>query len=129
VCVFFSTRSQKPEARSEKCTARSARSSNPIGGAAPAPAPAAPCAARCTALLLLLLWTAGRRPAPRPACAGLVRQRVFRVVRQDPLATPGNFGGGGGGSTGPGHIFLGITRAPPSPPGRGRVQSPMRRSG
>jgi hypothetical protein len=41
------------------------------------------------------------------------------------MATPGNFGGG---STGPDQIFLGITRAPPSAPGRGRAQSPVRRS-
>jgi hypothetical protein len=39
------------------------------------------------------------------------------------MATPGNFGGG---STGPDHIFLGITRATPSAPGRGRAQSPVR---
>jgi hypothetical protein len=32
------------------------------------------------------------------------------------MATPGNFGGG---STGLGQIFLGITRAPPSAPGEG----------
>ena len=41
------------------------------------------------------------------------------------MATPGNFGGG---STGPDQIFLGITRAPPSAPGRGRAQSPVRRN-
>jgi hypothetical protein len=33
----------------------------------------------------------------------------------------------GGGSTGPDQIFPGITRAPPSAPGRGRAQSPARR--
>jgi hypothetical protein len=46
-------------------------------------------------------------------------------LRQDSMATPGNFGGG---STGPGQGFLGITRAPPSAPGRGRAQSPVRRN-
>jgi hypothetical protein len=45
--------------------------------------------------------------------------------RQDSMATPGNFGGG---STGPDQIFLGITRAPPSAPGRGRAQSPVRQN-
>jgi hypothetical protein len=40
-------------------------------------------------------------------------------ARQDSMDTPGNFGGG---STGPDQIFLGITRAPPSAPGRGRAQ-------
>jgi hypothetical protein len=39
------------------------------------------------------------------------------------MATPGNFGGG---STGPDQIFLGITGAPPSAPGRGGAQSPVR---
>ena len=45
--------------------------------------------------------------------------------RQDSIAAPGNFGGG---SAGPDQIFLGITRAPPSAPGRGRAQSPVRRN-
>jgi hypothetical protein len=48
-----------------------------------------------------------------------------RAARQDSMATPGNFGGG---STGPDQGFLGITRAPPSAPGRGRAQSPVRRN-
>jgi hypothetical protein len=39
------------------------------------------------------------------------------------MATPGDFGGG---SIGPDQIFLGITRAPPSAPGRGRAQSHVR---
>jgi hypothetical protein len=39
------------------------------------------------------------------------------------MATPGNFGGGG---IGPDQIFLGITRAQASAPGRGRAQSPVR---
>jgi hypothetical protein len=34
----------------------------------------------------------------------------------------------GGGGTGPDQIFLGITRAPASAPGRGRAQSPVRRN-
>jgi hypothetical protein len=38
------------------------------------------------------------------------------------MATPGNFGRG---STGPDQFFLGITRAPPSAPGRGRAQGPV----
>jgi hypothetical protein len=38
---------------------------------------------------------------------------------QDSMATPGNFGGG---SAGPDRVFLGITRAPPSAPGRERAQ-------
>jgi hypothetical protein len=45
--------------------------------------------------------------------------------RQGSMATPGDFGGG---STGPGQVFLGITRAPPSAPGRGCVQGPVRRN-
>ena len=55
----------------------------------------------------------------------VVRRFVVINSRQDSMATPGNFGGG---STGPDQIFLGITRAPPSAPGRGRAQSPVRRN-
>jgi hypothetical protein len=60
--------------------------------------------------------------APRPVSVSHRRSETFR---QDPMATPGNFGGG---STGPDKIFLGIARAPPSAPGRGRAQSPVRRN-
>jgi hypothetical protein len=59
----------------------------------------------------------GASPTPDP------RAPARAVPRQDSMATPGNFGGG---STGPGQIFLGITGAPPSAPGRGRAQSPVR---
>jgi hypothetical protein len=50
---------------------------------------------------------------------------ILHRIRQGSMATPGNFGGG---STGPDQIFLGIARAPPSAPGRGRAQSPVRRN-
>jgi hypothetical protein len=48
--------------------------------------------------------------------------------RQDSMATPKNFGGGSRKHTVPDQLFLGITRAPPSPPGRGRAQNPVRRN-
>jgi hypothetical protein len=54
-----------------------------------------------------------------------IQHRPLSAQRLTPMATPGNFGGG---STGPDQIFLGITRAPPSAPGRGRAQSPVRRN-
>jgi hypothetical protein len=54
---------------------------------------------------------------------------AFHINRQDSMATPGNFQFRGGGSQalgpGPDQIFLGITRAPPSAPGRGRAQSQL----
>jgi hypothetical protein len=45
------------------------------------------------------------------------------------MTTPGNFGGGSTGPD-PDQIFLGITRAPPSAPGRGRgrAQGPVRQN-
>jgi hypothetical protein len=54
-----------------------------------------------------------------------IQHRPLNAQRLTPMATPGNFGGG---STGPDQIFLGITRAPPSAPGRGRAQRPVRRN-
>jgi hypothetical protein len=52
-----------------------------------------------------------------------VQGHALAYCRQDSMATPGNFGGG---STGPGQNFRRITGAPPSAPGRGRAQSPVR---
>jgi hypothetical protein len=43
-------------------------------------------------------------------------------ARQESMATPGNFGGKAQART---SFFLGITRAPPSAPGRERAQSPL----
>jgi hypothetical protein len=71
-----------------------------------------------------------RSSAPRAALQlqGPISSGGFRetwAARQDSMATLGNFGGG---STGPDQIFLGITMAPRSAPGRGRAPGPVRRN-
>jgi hypothetical protein len=73
----------------------------------------------CVLCLAVLLPASTRRPRGE-------RARMTRDgLRQDSMATPGNFGGG---STGPDQIFLGITGAPPSAPGRVGAQSPLRQN-
>jgi hypothetical protein len=81
---------------------------------APAPGPERPVAVAVAEFPFAFAWAGGKRGAAPAPC-------LCAVCRQDSMATPGNFGGG---STGPDQIFLGITRAPPSAPGRGRAQSP-----
>jgi hypothetical protein len=70
---------------------------------------------------MAMAWGGGMETGRKPASP---THGTTSNSRQDSMATPGNFGGG---STGPDQIFLDMARAPPSPPGRGRAQSPVRR--
>jgi hypothetical protein len=54
-----------------------------------------------------------------PGVPGVSVVVIAKSRQQAGFPTPGNFGGG---STGPDQIFLGITRARSSAPGRGRAQ-------